>query len=115
MSHFHLGFADELIKVALGQEALAAMLAPGLAREAGGSAGREAVREAVKKVKPYKKEIAGAGVGALAGRALMGKGRGALGALLGLGVARHKDVRKAVGKTKDKLVSVSTKKKGAQT
>ncbi len=59
-------------------------------------AGRGAVREVAEKAKPYKKDIAGVGLGALAGRALLR--RGSLGALLGLAAARHKDIGEAAKK-----------------
>jgi hypothetical protein len=50
----------------------------------------------LKKIAPYSKEIAGAGAGTIGSRLLLGRGfkRQLLGALLGLGVTRAKDVAK---------------------
>jgi hypothetical protein len=73
----------------------------------GEEAGRGAVKEVVEKAKPYKKELAGLGLGALAGKALLG--RGALGALLGLGAARHKELAE-LGKKGYKTAKGAVKK-----
>lgn len=66
----------------------------GASEKVGKGAGGEIYERGAKDVKKlygkHKGDIAGLGLGALAGKALVGKG--ALGALLGLGVARRKEL-----------------------
>lgn len=95
MSFFY-GFADELVKLSfsLSDIGLSASDVKGMARpvakEHGRGVGKGAIEEAAKKVGP---SIAGAAVGGLAGKALLR--RGALGALLGLGVVHRKKLKES--------------------
>lgn len=91
----------EFVKVALDfgniAEGIAKSMGSGAASEAiGRGAGKEVYEKASKTVGKHKKDIAGLGIGALAGRALAR--RGSLGALLGLAAARHKDIGEAAKK-----------------
>jgi hypothetical protein len=85
----------EFIKVAFNMgkvvENLASKVDPNTFGEA---AGRGAGKEIYEKAsKAHGKDVAGLGIGALAGKALAR--RGSLGALLGLAAARHKDIGEA--------------------
>lgn len=96
MSFFY-GFTDELVKLADEDKikyhgfTIPKSVVKGIAEGHGKGVGKGAIEGAAEKASKYKKEIAGAGVGALAGKAL-GKIpgarripiRGAGGALLGL-------------------------------
>jgi len=94
---FFLGFGDELVKVGFGAS---------LAQKGGEAAGRGAVMEADKK---YGKSIMGAGLGALVGKAFLGKG--ALGALGGLGVVHREKLLAAAKKAKEKAEEAVRSKK----
>lgn len=91
----------EFVKVAFNLGSIAENLAkkvdPNTVGEAiGRGAGKEMYEQASKTVGKHKKDIAGVGIGALAGKALAR--RGSLGALLGLAAARHKDIGEAAKK-----------------
>lgn len=91
----------EFVKVAFNfgniAESLAKNIDPNaIAQHAGRGAGKEVYEQASKSVGKHKKDIAGLGIGALAGKALLR--RGSLGALLGLAAARHKDIGEAAKK-----------------
>ena len=67
-----------------------------LGESMGRGAGEEIYERGSKALGKHKKDVAGLGLGALAGKALLG--RGSLGALLGLAAARHKDIAEAAKK-----------------
>lgn len=100
---FFLGFTDELVKLSsLEDKAIEFMkknpeLAKGVARSAGEGAAHGAVGKAIEDIAPT---AAGAGIGGLAGKAFLR--RGALGALIGLGVVHRKKLLAAAKKAKEK-------------
>lgn len=91
----------EFVKVAFNLGSVAETLAKNvdpnaIGESVGRGAGKEMYEQASKTVGKHKKDIAGVGIGALAGKALAR--RGSLGALLGLAAARHKDIGEAAKK-----------------
>lgn len=102
---FYIGFADEIVKLAgdgplgLSKEDVLEFVKknPGVARAGAEGFGEGAVKGVSKEVGPSAK---GAVVGGLAGKAFFG--RGALGALAGLGVVHRDKLISAAKKAKEK-------------
>lgn len=87
----------ELVKAAFSLKGIAENLASKIDQKTLGEAvGRGAGKEITEAAGKHKKDVAGLGIGALAGRALAR--RGSLGALSGLAAARYKDIGEAAKK-----------------